>query len=105
MYPNCNNLFRGGENQGFLSGYTFRLNVLLSVGEATKDLRAKALQNYIRYGTNSQFEILLTRYGFDFEDSDWLISCIDDISEDSIDFNQGIYSLSKEQYELIERYL
>ncbi len=71
----------------------------------TRDLRAKALQNYIRYGTNSQFEILLTRYGFDFEDSDWLISCIDDISEDGIDFNQGIYSLSKEQYELIERYL
>jgi len=48
---------------------------------------------------------MLTRYGFDFEDSDWLISCIDDISEDGIDFNQGIYSLSKEQYELIERYL
>ena len=38
MYPNCNNLFRGGENQGFLSGYTFRLNVLLSEGEASRAL-------------------------------------------------------------------
>jgi len=38
MYPNCNNLFRGGENQGFKSGYTFRLNVFLSVGEASRAL-------------------------------------------------------------------
>ncbi len=38
MYPNCNNLFEGGENQGFKRGYTFRLNVLLSVGEASRAL-------------------------------------------------------------------
>ena len=38
MYPNCNNLFEGGENQGFKSGYTFRLDVILSVGEASRAL-------------------------------------------------------------------
>lgn len=38
MYPNCNNLFRGGENQGFLSGYTFRRDFVLSVGEASRAL-------------------------------------------------------------------
>ena len=38
MYPNCNNLFRGGENQGFLSGYTFRGDLVLSVGEASRAL-------------------------------------------------------------------
>ena len=38
MYPNCNNLFEGGEKQGFLSGYTFPLDVILSVGEASRAL-------------------------------------------------------------------
>ena len=36
MYPNCNNLFRWGENQGFLSGYTFWVFVSLSLGEASR---------------------------------------------------------------------
>ena len=38
MYLNCNILFEGGENQGFKSGYTFRLDVILSVGEASRAL-------------------------------------------------------------------
>ena len=38
MYPNCNNLFRGGENQGFLSGYTFPRDLILSLGEASRAL-------------------------------------------------------------------
>ena len=38
MYPNCNNLFRGGENQRFLSGYTFPRDFVLSVGEASRAL-------------------------------------------------------------------
>ena len=36
MYPNCNNLFRGGEKQGFKSGYTFCGFVSLSLGEASR---------------------------------------------------------------------
>ena len=36
MYPNCNNLFRGGENQGFKRGYTFWGFDSLSLGEASR---------------------------------------------------------------------
>lgn len=73
--------------------------------QETKDLRAKALQNYIKYGTNSQFDILLLRYGFDFEDYDWLMPCINSITEDCIVFNDKINDLNKEQYKQIERYI
>lgn len=71
----------------------------------TKDLKAKALQNYIKYGTNSSYEILLLRYGFDFEDYDWLKPCINSISEEKIDFNEKINLLTEEQLKQIERYL
>ncbi|MBQ9369464.1 MAG: hypothetical protein IJU10_00120 [Clostridia bacterium] len=72
---------------------------------ATTDLRAKALQNYIKYGTNSQFDILLLRYGFDFEDHEWITPCIDSITDDGIVFNKRIDNLTQEQYKQIERYL
>ena len=71
----------------------------------TKDLKAKALQNYIRFGTNSPYEILLLRYGFDFEDYNWIMPCIDSISEEEIVFNENIKSLNEEQFKQIERYL
>lgn len=70
-----------------------------------KDLRAKALQNYIRYGTNSGFSIMLLRYGFDFEEHTWLTPCIDQISEDGIDFNDQVQKLDANHYKLIERYI
>ena len=69
-----------------------------------KDLRARALQNYIKYSTNSQFDILLLRYGFDFEDHDWIKPCISSISEDGIIFNENIHKLKKELYKQVERY-
>ena len=71
----------------------------------TKDLRAKALQNYMKFGTNSPFEILLLRYGFDSEDHEWLLPCITSISEEGIDFNDSIKSLNEEQYYQIARYI
>lgn len=70
-----------------------------------KDLRAKALQNYIKYGTNSKFSIMLLRYGFDFEEHSWLIPCIDQISEEGIDFNTSINKLTANRYKMIERYI
>lgn len=69
------------------------------------DLRAKALQNYIKYGTNSNFAIMLLRYGFDFEDHSWIMPCINQISEDGIEFNERVTSLPDEKYKLIERYI
>ena len=71
-----------------------------------KELRAKALQNYIKYGTNSNFSIMLLRYGFDFEDHTWLTPCISQISEEGIDFNeQQVQNLTESHYKMIERYL
>lgn len=73
--------------------------------QETKDLRAKALQNYVKFGTNSQFDILLLRYGFDFEDYGWITPCINSITEDGIVFNDQIKNLSEEQLKQIERYI
>ena len=73
--------------------------------QETKDLRAKALQNYVKFGTNSQFDILLLRYGFDFEDHGWIMPCINSITEDGIVFNDQIKNLREEQLKQIERYI
>ncbi|MCG9562924.1 DEAD/DEAH box helicase [Vibrio chagasii] len=73
--------------------------------ENTKDVRAIYLQNYIRYGTNDDTEIWLIRYGFSFEDISWLKPHIENIDSSSIVFKDTIKSLSKEQNELIERYI
>lgn len=70
-----------------------------------QDLRARALQNYIKFATNSQMEIMLLRYGFDFEDHEWLKKCISNISEQKIEFNENIATLEPEQYKLIKRFL
>lgn len=70
-----------------------------------KDLRAKALQNYIKYSTNSQFDIMLLRYGFDFEDHDWIKPCISFISEDEITFNDNIHQIDEELFRQIERFI
>ena len=47
----------------------------------------------------------MLRYGFDFEDHEWLKKCISNISEQKIEFNENIATLTPEQYKLIERYL
>ncbi|MDA0144063.1 DEAD/DEAH box helicase [Vibrio sp. RW] len=73
--------------------------------EKTKDLRAIYLQNYLRYGTNDDTEIWLIRYGFSFEDISWLKPHIESIDSSSIVFKDSIENLSKEQNELIKRYI
>ncbi|MEZ8541620.1 DEAD/DEAH box helicase [Vibrio splendidus] len=73
--------------------------------EKTKDLRAIYLQNYLRYGTNDDTEIWLIRYGFSFEDISWLKAHIENIDSSSIVFKDSIENLSKEQKELIKRYI
>ncbi|MEZ9533755.1 DEAD/DEAH box helicase [Vibrio lentus] len=73
--------------------------------EKTKDLRAIYLQNYLRYGTNDDTEIWLIRYGFSFEDISWLKAHIENIDSSSIVFKDSIENLSKEQNELIKRYI
>lgn len=70
-----------------------------------KDDRAIALSNYIRYGTNNVVEIWLVRYGFSFDDIEWIKEVVDGIDENEIVFNQGIEVLSEDKFDIIERFV
>lgn len=70
----------------------------------THDPRALSMVNCIKYGTNDAKEIMLLRYGFDFEDMDWLKEKIQSINNEEIIFNVQISEFEAEQREVIERY-
>ena len=71
----------------------------------TQNPKALTLSNYIRYGTNNNDEILLLKYGFNFEDIEWLKDYIISINEDEIIFNEKISNLPADKYEIIKRYI
>ncbi len=73
-------------------------------GEKYQDKRASKMANYIRYGTNDNKEIMMLRYGFDFEDFEWLSPLIKTINEEEILF-ADINGISDEQARKIEKYL
>ncbi len=71
----------------------------------TEDGRAKAMVNYVRYGTNDEKEIWLLRYGFSFEDIELIADYIVAIDEDGILFDDAVEYLREEPVmELVERY-
>lgn len=72
--------------------------------EKTKDKRALVMKNFIRYGTNDDIEIWLSRYGFGFEDIDWVKEHIESIDEKGIVFKLSINTLDEDKKELIKRY-
>lgn len=47
----------------------------------------------------------MLRYGFTFEDIEWLEPCIESINEENIVFNQNVQNLSEEQKLMINQYL
>lgn len=61
----------------------------------THDERAASLSNYIKFGTNDQIDIWLLKYGFSFEDIEWLRGYVQHIDEYKIIFNDQISSISK----------
>lgn len=63
------------------------------------------MSNYVKYGTDDETEIWLLKYGFNFEDIEWLRNCIDKIDEQEIKFNKNIENLNEFQLSLIARYL
>ena len=71
-----------------------------------EDLRTKAkfMTNYIKFGTNDEKEIWLLRYGFEFEDMDWLFPRVISVSQEEIVFD-GVKSLSEEQLLRISKFL
>ena len=68
------------------------------------DKRAEKMCNYIKFGTNNKLEIMLLRYGFNFEEFEWLKPIIKKIDETGIEF-KAIDHLSDEQIERIDRFL
>ncbi|AEA44121.1 DEAD/DEAH box helicase [Fluviicola taffensis] len=69
------------------------------------DERAIALYNYIKYGTNETKEIWLLKYGFSYDDVDWIKNYIDSIDENEIVFSRTIRELSPAQQETIKKYI
>lgn len=73
--------------------------------ETTLDDRALMMKNFIKYGTNNQKEIWLQKYGFGFEEIDWLAEHIKTIDENKIVFKKSVLSLPEKKYERVKRYL
>lgn len=73
----------------------------------TSNLKAFSLANYIRYGTNDSVEIWLLRYGFTFEEIDWLKPYVLEVDENEILFKKNISELFDDniKFKAIERYL
>ena len=71
----------------------------------TNDERALAMKNYIRYGTNDNIEIWLMKYGFDFEDIEWIKALVVHVDENQIIFSESIGEIDENKKTIIERYL
>ncbi|MBE5976603.1 MAG: DEAD/DEAH box helicase [Paenibacillaceae bacterium] len=69
------------------------------------DERGYVLANYIRYGTNDNMEIWLLKYGFSFEDIEWLKTYIIAVDEKGIEFSDKIVELDEGRRRIIERYV
>lgn len=70
----------------------------------TLDDRAKKMCSYIRYATIDDIEIWLLRYGFSFEEIEWIKPLVRSIDEQKIEFGD-ISELSEDQLAVISRYL
>lgn len=70
-----------------------------------QDKRAERLAKYIKYGTEDLTEIWLLRYGFSFEEIEWLKPCVKSISEEKIVFNSKIKELTDNQKSTVAKYI
>jgi len=68
------------------------------------DARAETMCKYIRYATIDETEIWLLRYGFSFEEIEWIKPLVITIDETKIEFS-NLSSLSSDQLKIIDRYL
>lgn len=73
--------------------------------DETQDERAEQMAKYIKYGTDEPKTIWMLRYGFSFEDIDWLYDYIDSIDENQIIFKSSITDLDADKYKQIERFV
>ena len=73
--------------------------------ERTRDIRAKNMALYFKYGTIDDVEIMLIKYGFSFETIEWLKKYIKKIDENEIVFKRNIKILSKDKLKEVEHYI
>lgn len=71
----------------------------------TNDKRAMKMALLVKYGTEEQKEIWMLRYGFTFEDIEWLEPYIISINQEEVIFNREINKLSTEKMNVIKRFL
>lgn len=72
---------------------------------AYQDDRAERLAKYIKYGTEDSTEIWMLRYGFSFEEIEWLKPCVESIDQTEIKFNEKIENLSDAQKSSIAKFI
>ena len=74
-------------------------------GEKHSNELSTKLAKYIKYGTIDEKSIWLLRYGFDFDDIDWLYDKVVAIDSKGIKFDNSIVELNEEQKEKITKYI
>lgn len=70
-----------------------------------RDDRAERLAKLIKYGTENATEIWMLRYGFSFEEIEWLKPCVVSINQEEIQFNENIENLSDIQKKTISKFV
>ncbi len=71
----------------------------------SKNIMAKKMAQLIKYGTNDDIEIWMLRYGFTFEDIEWLKPYVNNINQEEIVFNSEVENLSIDKISIINRFL
>ena len=71
----------------------------------TSDVRAREMALLVKYGTVNEKQIWMLRYGFTFEDIEWLEPYIVNISQEEVIFNREINKLPFEKMDIIKRFV
>lgn len=71
----------------------------------TNDERASKMANLVKYRTNDKKEIWMLRYGFAFEDMEWLKPYVLTIGQEEIVFSTQVSSLPSDKKAIIERFM
>lgn len=95
FYTEKDNLLTAGEAK-YKKGFNMLYATLIKYGKKHSNTLSTKLTKYIKYGTIDEKSIWLLRYGFDFDDIDWLYDKVLAIDSTGIKFNNSIDELSEE---------
>lgn len=79
--------------------------VLELYASRNNDQRADQLKKFIKFGTDDDIEIWLLRYGFGFEEIQWIKEHVSSIDMRKISFKDSISELAEDRLDVIRRYL